>query len=407
VSSLLAPAWICALSVALLPACLDWDTYQHGRCGDGFVGPEERCDDRNTTSGDGCSATCELEPPACGNGRMEANEECDDRNTMSGDGCSATCEDEPEPPGPACGDGELDDDEVCDDGNTANTDSCLKGCSRATCGDGFVRAQVEECDVSASDEGKACTPACLACGAEPEGYYRAVSRHCFTRHLEALTQAEARAACQSEDGELWTITAPDEGEVTITRLALEGQHWLGLVAQAMDTHWVTGEPFDVENFAAGEPGAMPPGCVTVLADGGDNAWQGAACDKKLPFVCERAAPFVDFASNHAYKLHTHALPIDEARARSKSEGGALATLESDAERAFLAPKITLKVWVDASEVANGKFQWSTGAAVDAALFRPGQPDGADGAQDCLLLEPKKRLADELCSANLAYVCEYD
>jgi cysteine-rich repeat protein len=67
-------------------------------CGDGAVaGGVEQCDDGNTTSGDGCSATCGLEAcmgaacPGCGNGRLEAGEGCDDGNTGSGDGCSATC----------------------------------------------------------------------------------------------------------------------------------------------------------------------------------------------------------------------------------------------------------------------------------------------------------------------------
>src|SRR5207247_11148368 len=31
-------------------------------------------------------------PPPCGNGVVEGTEECDDHNTVSGDGCSATCQ---------------------------------------------------------------------------------------------------------------------------------------------------------------------------------------------------------------------------------------------------------------------------------------------------------------------------
>ncbi len=31
-------------------------------CGDGIVEASEQCDDKNTVSGDGCSATCEIEP---------------------------------------------------------------------------------------------------------------------------------------------------------------------------------------------------------------------------------------------------------------------------------------------------------------------------------------------------------
>ncbi len=43
------------------------------------------------------------EAPVCGNGVIETGEECDDGNTVSGDGCSATCQDEAAPPGPGPG----------------------------------------------------------------------------------------------------------------------------------------------------------------------------------------------------------------------------------------------------------------------------------------------------------------
>jgi len=36
-------------------------------------------------------------PPCCGNGKVETGEECDDGNTTSGDGCSAECKIEPCP----------------------------------------------------------------------------------------------------------------------------------------------------------------------------------------------------------------------------------------------------------------------------------------------------------------------
>ena len=65
----------------------------------------ETCEDGNTTSGDGCSATCQLEPgwtcplagagcsaTACGDGLVAGAEACDDDNTTPGDGCSATCQ---------------------------------------------------------------------------------------------------------------------------------------------------------------------------------------------------------------------------------------------------------------------------------------------------------------------------
>lgn len=72
-------------------------------CGDGAVQGTEGCDDSNTSSGDGCSAFCTVEPgyqcsgapsvclPTCGDGVVAGGEGCDDGNTSNGDGCSAFC----------------------------------------------------------------------------------------------------------------------------------------------------------------------------------------------------------------------------------------------------------------------------------------------------------------------------
>ncbi len=65
-------------------------------CGNGRVEPGETCDDGNTTAGDGCNATCQVEvipepEPCCGDGHVDAGEECDDGNTTGGDGCDSVC----------------------------------------------------------------------------------------------------------------------------------------------------------------------------------------------------------------------------------------------------------------------------------------------------------------------------
>ena len=127
-------------------------------CGDGLVEGAEACDDGNTQSGDGCSATCERETaPECGNGTVEGAEACDDGNTADGDGCSATCTDEP-----ACGDGTVDAGEQCDDGNTDAGDGCDATCQTEVgpaCGDGTVDAG-EQCDDGNTDAGDGCDATC-------------------------------------------------------------------------------------------------------------------------------------------------------------------------------------------------------------------------------------------------------
>jgi cysteine-rich repeat protein len=99
-----------ALSLLFLggPSCKGSDDVVLPECGNAALESGERCDDGNTTSGDGCSSTCSIEAgwncttPAggktrcvplavCGDAVLESGEGCDDGNTTSGDGCSATC----------------------------------------------------------------------------------------------------------------------------------------------------------------------------------------------------------------------------------------------------------------------------------------------------------------------------
>ncbi len=141
-------------------------------CGDSIVIGAEVCDDGNTAAGDGCDATCLLEPGyvctddsnpmdgtcdtggpgtvvmTCGNGIIDANEVCDDANVVSGDGCTANCALEPgygclDDTNPmdgicdtagagsvvlTCGNGVVDGNEICDDGNQNNGDGCDDVC---------------------------------------------------------------------------------------------------------------------------------------------------------------------------------------------------------------------------------------------------------------------------------------
>src|SRR5205085_2291265 len=59
--------------------------------------------------------------------------------------------------GPYCGDGHLDAGEACDDGNPIGTDACTNGCTVAVCGDGIVRAGIEQCDDGNQNAGDCCS----------------------------------------------------------------------------------------------------------------------------------------------------------------------------------------------------------------------------------------------------------
>ena len=58
-------------------------------CGDGFLAPDEECDDGNTVDDDAC-VNCRI--ASCGDSVLFSfQEECDDGNMDESDGCSATC----------------------------------------------------------------------------------------------------------------------------------------------------------------------------------------------------------------------------------------------------------------------------------------------------------------------------
>ena len=114
------------------------------RCGDGFRGDGEACDDgagNSDTSANACRTTCEL--AHCGDGVVDDEEVCDDgagNSAALADACRPDCT------LPRCGDGVRDSGEACDDGNTDSGDGCRGTCDKVeACGDGIVD-DGEQCD---------------------------------------------------------------------------------------------------------------------------------------------------------------------------------------------------------------------------------------------------------------------
>lgn len=160
-------------------------------CGDGTLTPPEQCDDGNTDSGDGCSATCSVEEAQCTNGQSlpgscltgnvgicqfgtnscingqiicsptvypgSSAEICSDvlDNDCDGQVDELACTSSTN----TCGDGTVTAPETCDDNNVTPGDGCDTACQvetgfscdgnpstcSAVCGDGMI-AGTEQCD---------------------------------------------------------------------------------------------------------------------------------------------------------------------------------------------------------------------------------------------------------------------
>ncbi len=171
-----------------------------GVCGDGLLRGDEPCDDGNQTAGDGCDATCQIEPgyqctgeastcvTICGDGARADVEACDDGGVTPGDGCDAACAIEPgygctgdlgeiSTCVAVCGDGIRTVDEACDDGGVTPGDGCDASCAiepgwectgdlglasscATVCGDGYRTAD-EPCDDGGVTPGDGCDASCV------------------------------------------------------------------------------------------------------------------------------------------------------------------------------------------------------------------------------------------------------
>jgi cysteine-rich repeat protein len=150
-------------------------------CGNGVLDGDEKCDDTNRSSGDGCNETCRVElgwsctqaepsqcAPICGDGLVLGTESeaggCDDENTDPADGCSAKCTVEasfacsgaPSTCAKTCGNGKTDEGETCDDANAVSGDGCLAcqveaGFSCDNAKNPSTCADVDECDQQTDD----------------------------------------------------------------------------------------------------------------------------------------------------------------------------------------------------------------------------------------------------------------
>ena len=165
-------------------------------CGNGTIEGTDVCDDNDTTTGDGCNDTCQIETgyscdgepsicvPVCGDGLIIAPESCDDNDNMTGDGCNDICQmeigfecssGEPSMCYPICGDGLILGTEQCDDNSTTTGDGCDDTCQIETgyscdggepsicgsvCGDGIRIIEFEECDDGNLNPSDGCSETC-------------------------------------------------------------------------------------------------------------------------------------------------------------------------------------------------------------------------------------------------------
>jgi hypothetical protein len=119
---------------------------------------------------------------------------------------------------------------------------------------------------------------------------------CYVYVHATATWEQARDACVTLGGHLATPTSAPENAL-VTGLPIDPATlpdvWLGGTDADEEGTWVwiTGEPWDYENWRTGEPndGASPDvseNCLILEADT-DGTWDDRPCQRAYPYLCER------------------------------------------------------------------------------------------------------------------------
>lgn len=133
----------------------------------------------------------------------------------------------------------------------------------------------------------------------------------------------------------------------------------------------------------------------------------------LPFRCASATSCLaetgcelrTFASSAYFVCKTAASSWAEASAACVARGGALVTVSSADENAFLLAAGVTDAWIGYTDAAvEGTFVWASGEGVFTS-WGMAQPDDAGGNEDCATFLADGTWNDAPCDGKHAYVCE--
>ena len=265
---------------------------------------------------------------------------------------------------------------------------------------------------------------------EPSG------EHQYRIFYDALTWEEAKAACEAKGGHLATITSEEEQQKLNLYNAGNHKLWIGGYKNTeRQWCWVTGEPWEYENWGDGEPNnssnvvagescvAMWPEKWNDLANSNTYEQSGYICEWEASDVAEETQ--VEGYTGHLYEFYT--LPESEwesgpitwqqAERRCEWKGGHLAVIESSTENFLLYSAMKAKGYENAyfgfsDESSEGNWKWVDGTSTAYTNWHSGEPNNQDGIEHYAMFYEKFQDgtwndADGIIDAGCAYICEWD
>lgn len=260
--------------------------------------------------------------------------------------------------------------------------------------------------------------------------------HKYEIFHDTLTWEEAKAACEAKGGHLATITSQEEQKMIESLNTQNSKLWIGgYKNSAGQWCWVTGEPWEYQNWGDGEPNnssnvVADESCVAVwpvkwndLANSNTYEQSGYICEWEASDVAEETQ--VEGYTGHLYEFYT--LPESEwesgpitwqqAERRCEWKGGHLAVIESSTENFLLYSAMKAKGYENAyfgfsDESSEVNWKWVDGTSTAYTNWHSGEPNNQDGIEHYAMFYEKFQDgtwndADGIIDAGCAYICEWD
>lgn len=261
-------------------------------------------------------------------------------------------------------------------------------------------------------------------------------KHRYKIYYDTLTWEEAKAACEAKGGHLATITSEKEQYLLELSNDKNQNLWIGGYKNADGQWcWVTGEPWEYENWGDGEPNnssnvvadenrvAMWPEKWNDLANGNIYEQSGYICEWEA--TNDESTVEEDGYAGHIYEFYT--LPESEwesgpitwqqAERRCEWKGGHLAVIESSTENFLLYSAMKAKGYENAyfgfsDESSEGNWKWVGGTSTAYTNWHSGEPNNQNGNEHYAMFYEKFQDgtwndADGIIDAGCAYICEWD
>lgn len=260
--------------------------------------------------------------------------------------------------------------------------------------------------------------------------------HKYEIFHDTLTWEEAKAACEAKGGHLATITSQEEQKMIESLNTQSSKLWIGgCKNSAGEWCWVTGEPWEYQNWGDGEPNnssnvVADESCVAVwpvkwndLANSNTYEQSGYICEWEASNAAEETQ--VEGYTGHLYEFYT--LPESEwesgpitwqqAERRCEWKGGHLAVIESSTENFLLYSAMKAKGYENAyfgfsDESSEGNWKWVGGTSTAYTNWHSGEPNNQNGNEHYAMFYEKFQDgtwndADGIIDAGCAYICEWD